>query len=176
MGFARVGDNVKLSDKASFYNCENILLGDNVRIDDFCVLSAGERGIEVGNHVHIAVFSSLIGDGKIKLCEFSGISSRVSIYSSSDDYSGQYMTNPTIPVEFTCVTHADIYIGRHAIIGAGAIILPGAILEDGVAIGALSIVSKKCHAYGIYSGVPLRRIKERKKGMLCKESLFKKGE
>lgn len=176
MGFNYVGANVKLSDKASFYNCKNIIIGDNVRIDDFCVLSAGEKGIEIGDHVHISVFSSLIGDGKIKLCEFSGISSRVSIYSSSDDYSGQYMTNPTIPVEFTGVTHADIHIGRHAIVGAGTIILPGATLEDGVAVGALSVVSKRCNAYGVYSGVPLKRIKERKKGMLDKEELFKKGE
>ena len=40
MGFACFGNNMMLSDKASYYNCKNIRLGDNVRVDDFCVLSA----------------------------------------------------------------------------------------------------------------------------------------
>ena len=39
----------------------------NSRIDDFCVLSAGEGGIEIGDYVHVAVFCMLIGAGKIKL-------------------------------------------------------------------------------------------------------------
>jgi dTDP-4-amino-4,6-dideoxy-D-glucose acyltransferase len=47
MGFKSVGVNVNLSDRASFYNCANISIGDNVRIDDFCVLSAGAGGISV---------------------------------------------------------------------------------------------------------------------------------
>lgn len=59
MGFASVGRNVVISDKVSFYNCANISIGNNVRIDDFCVLSAGEGGIVIGNNVHIAVYSSL---------------------------------------------------------------------------------------------------------------------
>ncbi|MBM3059473.1 dTDP-4-amino-4,6-dideoxy-D-glucose acetyltransferase VioB, partial [Escherichia coli] len=46
MGFKSVGENVKISDKASFYGCDNISIGNNVRIDDFCVFSAGEGGID----------------------------------------------------------------------------------------------------------------------------------
>lgn len=166
MGFFSVGKNPKLSDKASYYNCKNIVIGDNVRIDDFCVLSAGIGGIQIGSHVHIAVSSLLIGQGKITLRDFSGVSSRVSIYSSSDDYTGTALTNPTIPAEFTNVTHADVSIGRHVIIGAGSVVLPGVVLEEGVAIGALSLVSKNCKAFGIYSGVPAKRIKERKSDLL----------
>ena len=172
MGFASVGNNPRLSDKASYYNCKNIVIGDNVRIDDFCVLSAGAGGIEIGSYVHIAVFSLLIGAGKITLGDFSGISSKVSVYSSSDDYSGEYMTNPMVPELFTNVTSADVTIGRHVIIGAGSIVLPGVTLEEGVAVGALSLVSRNCTAFGIYSGVPVKRIKERKKGMLELENLL----
>ncbi|MCE9680634.1 acyltransferase, partial [Shewanella sp. AS1] len=51
MGFATVGENVLISDRASFYNCPGISLGSNVRIDDFCVVSAGAGGIYIGNHV-----------------------------------------------------------------------------------------------------------------------------
>ncbi len=169
MGFGKVGENVFLSDKASYYNCQNICIGSHVRIDDFCVLSAGEGGIEIGNYVHIAVFSSLIGMKKISLSNFSGLSARVSVYSSSDDYSGKYMTNPMIPKEFTNVQHGEVNIGRHVIIGSGTIVLPNVTLEDGVAVGALSLVQKSCKAFSIYLGVPARQIKKRNRDLLALE-------
>jgi galactoside O-acetyltransferase len=172
MGFAFVGKNVLISDRASFYNCANISLGNNVRIDDFCVLSAGAGGIMIGNHVHVAVYSSLIGAGMITLSDFSNISSRVAIYSSNDDYSGTTMTNPMVPVQYTGTTHADVIVGRHVIIGSGSVLLPGVTLEEGVAVGALSLVNKNCDAFGIYAGNPAKRIKERKRDLLELETIF----
>ena len=172
MGFASVGKNVHISDRASFYNTANISLGDNVRIDDFCVLSAGLGGITIGNYIHIAVFSSLIGAGKITLSDYCNISSRVSIYSSNDDYSGATMTNPTLPSQYTGVTYADVLLGKHVIVGSGSIILPGISLEEGVAIGALSLVTKNCEAFGIYDGNPARRIKSRSRDLLTLEADF----
>jgi len=172
MGFSSVGKNVFISDKASFYNCANISIGDNVRIDDFCIISAGEGGIIVGNHIHVAVYSSLIGTGKIVLNNFCNLSSRVSIYSSSDDYSGEWMTNPTIPKKYTNVYSADVTIGRHVIIGTGSVVMPGIKLGDGVAIGALSFVKNNCEAFGIYAGVPAKRISERKKNIIALEHAY----
>lgn len=169
MGFASVGDSVQISDRASFYGTARIALGGNVRIDDFSVLSAGIGGISIGQHVHIAVYSSLIGAGKITLSDFCNISSRVSIYSSNDDYSGATMTNPTVPSEYTGVTHADVFLGTHVIVGSCSVILPGVTLEDGVAVGALSLVTQNCESFGIYAGNPARRVKERKRDMLALE-------
>lgn len=172
MGFAKIGENVFLSDKASYYNCQKIRIGNHVRIDDFCVLSAGVGGIDMGDYIHIAVFSSLIGAGNISLADFSGLSSRVTIYSSNDDYSGEFMTNTMVPEEFTNVQHGDVKIGRHVIIGSGSIILPNVILEEGVAVGALSLIRKNCEAFGIYSGSPAKRISERKRDLLELEKVF----
>ena len=172
MGFAFVGRNVVISDRASFYNCSRIRLGDNVRIDDFCVLSAGTGGIVVGSNVHLAVYSSFIGAGKITLSDFSNISSRVSIYSSSDDYSGEKMTNPMVPAAYTGVQSADVFLGKHVIVGCGSVILPGVTLEEGVAIGALSLVNRDCRTFGIYAGTPAQYIKERKRDLLKLESAF----
>lgn len=175
MGFSSVGNNVQISDRASFYGTGHISLGNNVRIDDFCVLAAGTGGISIGNYVHVAVGSSLIGTGKITMSDFSGLSSRVAIYSSSDDYSGLVMTNPTVPSEYTGVTHADVYIGKHVIVGSGSVILPGVILEEGVAVGALSLVQKNCKAFGIYAGNPIKRIKDRERKLLDIENLLSKN-
>lgn len=161
MGFASLGSNVLISDKASIYGANRIRIGSNVRIDDFCVLSAGEGGIDIGSFIHIAVYSSLIGAGKITLSDFCNISSRVAIYSSNDDYSGDYMTNPMVPNKYTNVSHADVFIGKHVIVGCGSVILPGLNILDGVAIGALSLIKNDCESYHIYSGIPARKIKNR---------------
>jgi galactoside O-acetyltransferase len=169
MGFASLGNNVLISDKASVYNPAKISIGSNVRIDDFCILSAGEAGISIGNYVHIAAYSSLIGAAKIELSDFSGLSARTSVYSSSDDYSGTVLTNPTVPAEYTRVIHSNVHIGRHVIIGCGSVILPGVTLEDGVAVGALSLVQKNCEEFGVYAGAPARLIKRRKRELLALE-------
>lgn len=166
MGFAEVGENVCLSDRASYYNCGKIRIGSQVRIDDYCVLSAGEGGIVIGDYVHIAVYSSLIGKERIELMDFSGLSSRVSIYSSNDDYSGRFMTNPTVPSEFSGVTHAGVLLCKHVIVGAGSVVLPGVVLNEGAAIGALSLVNKDCERFSIYTGVPAVRRAKRREGLL----------
>ena len=166
MGFAALGTNVLLSDRASYYNCAHIRFGSNVRVDDFCVLSAGTGGIVIGDHVHIAVFSLLVGAGRIELADFSSLSSRVSVYSSNDDYSGETMTNPTVPKAFTGVVHADVFLGRHVIVGSGSVILPGVTLQEGAAVGALSLVNRDCQAFGIYMGVPVKQINIRKQNLL----------
>jgi len=166
IGFKKIGKNVLISDKASIYGASRISLGNNVRVDDFCILSAGEGGIEICNNVHIACYSSLIGNGKIKMGNFSGLSSRVSIYSSTDDYSGNYMTNPTVSSEFTNVISGDVILGEHVIVGSGSVILPNVNLGDGVAVGALSLVNKGFSDFSVVVGTPARIVKQRSKKLL----------
>ena len=60
IGLKFAGKNVKISNKASIWNAANISVGDNSRIDDFCVLSAGEGGIEIGKNVHVAYFYNFL--------------------------------------------------------------------------------------------------------------------
>jgi len=172
LGFISVGKNISISDKVSIYGAGRIKIGDNVRIDDFCVISAGKDGVEIGSNIHIAVYTLLIGAGKIVVSDFSNLSSRVSIYSSSDDYSGATMTNPTIPDDFKNVDHAPVFVGRHVIIGSGSVVLPGVRIEEGAAIGALSLVNHDCDKFGVYAGSPARKIKERKRDLLELEKRF----
>lgn len=173
MGFKSVGYNVKISDKASFYGCSNISIGNNVRIDDFCVLSAGEGGIDIHDYIHIAVYSSIIGRGKVTISDYANISSRVSIYSSNDDYSGNYMSNPVVPTEYTNIHSGPVFIGKHVIIGCGSIVLPDVILHEGAAVGALSIVKDDCESFTINVGIPAQKISQRSKRLLELESVFK---
>ncbi|WP_440054187.1 acyltransferase [Pseudoalteromonas sp. T1lg65] len=173
MGFKGVGNDCLISRKASFYGIKRISLGDNVRIDDFAVLSAGTEGISIGNYIHIAVYTSLIGASHIKLDDFVNLSSRVSIYSSSDDYSGEWLTNPTIDPKFTNVISKPVHLAEHCIVGSGSVILPGVQLGVGVAVGALSLVTRSVEPFKIVAGSPARFVKKRSTALLDKAEEFK---
>lgn len=166
IGFASLGKDVQISDKASLYNPARISIGDHSRVDDFCVLSAGGGGIVIGSHVHIACYSSLIGKMTITLEDFAGLSSRVCIYSSSDDYSGESLTNPTTPDRFRNVQHAPVKLGRHVIVGAGTVILPGVTIGEGAAVGALSLLMKNIDPFTIVMGSPPRKVGQRSMKLL----------
>lgn len=157
IGLKSYGRNVLISRYCTIYKPENIEIGNNVRIDDFCILSAGKQ-IKIGSYVHIACYTSIIGAGEVIISDYCSISGRVSIYSSSDDYSGNFMTNPMVPENFTNVIHAAVILQKHVIIGCGSVILPGVTLEEGVAIGAMSLVQNNCKSNYIYTGNPLKRL------------------
>lgn len=172
MGFKSLGKNVLISRKCSIYNTKNISIGDNTRIDDFSVLSAGEGGIEIGNYVHIACFASLIGKGKIIMKDYSGVSSRVAVYSSSDKYDGEFMTNPCLPSTVTNTIHKDVIIGKHVVIGSNSVVLPGVELADGCSVGAMSLVTKSVEGPYVMAGVPAKKIKDRKSNIFDLEKLL----
>lgn len=172
IGFKYVGEGAKISDKCSFYGAQNIEIGANTRIDDFCILSAGVGGIIIGNHIHIAGYCSLIGKERIEMQDFSGFSAHGSIYSSSDDYSGKTMTNPTVPQEFTNVFHGPVIVEKHAIIGASCIVLPNVRIGYGAAVGAFSLVNRDVDRLTMVSGVPAKFMKARKDGFIEMEKLF----
>lgn len=176
LGFRRLGKNVLLSKLTSIYHPENISIDDNTRIDDFCILSAGEGGIHIGKHVHIACYSSLIGRGKITISDFANISSRVSIYSSNDDYSGNTMSNSTIPEIYKNVMHADVFIDRHVIISSNTVILPATNIHLGAVVGAFSFVKKDVPSFEVFAGVPAKFIKQRNNKLLEVETQFLKDQ
>lgn len=163
LGFKSLGRNVLISRFARFYGTKNISIGNNVRIDDFCVLSGN---IEIGSYVHIAVFCGLFGEAGIIMEDFSGLSSRVSIYSASDDYLGNALTNPTIPEEFRKIERGPIILKKHSLVGSGAIVLPGSLLDVGSVLGSLSLIKGQIPPWKIYAGIPAKFIKERKKEII----------
>jgi galactoside O-acetyltransferase len=173
IGFASLGNDVRISHLASIHNPSAIRIGNHVRIDDFCLLSAGVGGIDIGDYVHVAAYSSLIGAGKMTLGNFTNLSSRVSIYSSSDDYSGLTMTNPTVPEKYKAVIHGDIDLERHVIVGCGSVILPKVTLHQGAAVAALSLVNCSVPKLTIVGGTPAKEIKKRMSTIFELEARFR---
>lgn len=170
MGFAKIGKNVLISDKCSIYQPDKMVIGDNVRIDDFCILLGH---IVLGNNIHIGSFCYLNGGGGgIIMQDYSGLSQRCSLYTQSDDYSGRTLTNPTIPEKYKNIKSGKIEIGRHAIIGSSSVILPNVSVGEGVSIGAMSLINKSLEEWTINAGVPCKSIRKREKDLLRLEKEY----
>lgn len=159
IGFRYLGKNVKISTRSSIYDAEQIEIGDNSRVDDFCLLSGR---ITIGRFVHAAPYCNLAG-GELGIImeDFSGLAYAVQVFTQSDDYSGESMTNPLIPDKYRKVKKAKVFIGKHAIIGTGSVIMPGVELREGTSVGAMSLVRKSTEEWSIYVGNPARRLKAR---------------
>ncbi len=169
-GFKSLGKGVKISDRAAIYNADDIEIGDFSRIDDFCVISGK---VSIGRNVHIAVYSHIAGGSEgVTLDDFSGLAYACHVMAQSDDYTGRSMTNPTIPSEFKKEIKKSVHIGRHCIVGAQSVILPGVTLGDGSSVGALSLVTKSTDPWTINFGNPAKRIKDRKRELLAYEASY----
>lgn len=168
LGLRAVGEDVMIHSTAVLHNCSAISLGSHVRIDAFTLLSAGSA-ISVGNNVHIGSHCSFVGAAPIDLEDFCGVSHGSRVFSSSDNYGGDALTGPTVPAVYRNVISAPVRLGRHVVIGANSVLLPGAQIGEGAAIGASSLVHGTFEPWTIYAGTPARAIKPRSKGLLEKE-------
>lgn len=174
MGFKSLGRDVKISDRASIYEPHRMSIGDFSRIDDFCVLSGS---ISLGRNVHIAVQCNLAGgDPGIAMDDFSGLAYGVQVFAQSDDYSGVYLTNPTVPEAYKVILKKPVRLGRHVIVGANSVILPGVDIADGCSVGAMSMIQKSTEPWGIYVGSPARRIRTRSDNLLKLEAQYLRTE
>jgi galactoside O-acetyltransferase len=172
MGFAHVGRDVRISDKAVIHDPGRVSIGDFSRIDDFCTISGS---VTICRNVHIAVFCNLAGGiPGITLEDFSGLAYGCQVFAQSDDYSGHTMTNPTVPEKFKGVKRAAVRIGRHVIVGTHAIVFPGVHVAEGCSAGAQAVLMISTKPWGIYTGHPAKRIKERSKDLLTLEAQYLK--
>ena len=163
LGIKRYGQHVLISRKASLYQPEKLSLGDQVRIDDFCILSGD---ITLGSYIHISAYTAIYGSLGVVMEDYSGLSPRVTLFSAMDDFGGDYLINPMVDKRYTLVSGGCIHIRRYVQVGAGSIVFPGTEIAEGSVVGAMSLVNRSLPGWGIYAGIPVRFLKERQKGLL----------
>jgi galactoside O-acetyltransferase len=163
LGFKSLGADVKISRFARFYSPQTISIGDNVRIDDFCILSGN---IRIGSNIHLSAYVALYGALGIEIQDYSGISPKTVVYSAMDDFSGDYLIGPIHPEETTNVTGGLVRIEKYVQIGSNSVVFPSLTIGEGSVIGACSLVRKSVGNWGVYCGIPAKKIKDRSKKML----------
>lgn len=152
IGFKKLGKNVQISTKASVYDAHLISIGDNVRIDDFCVLSGN---IILENDIVFSPFCLIAGGNKeddlqkggIFIGEKSIFSYGVKIFSRSNNY-----------LDFSKSDFVEkVEISKNCLVGVNSVIYPGSILGECCSVGAMSFVKGKCDSYGLYIGIPAKK-------------------
>jgi acetyltransferase-like isoleucine patch superfamily enzyme len=160
-GFRQVGRNVRIHSRASIYRPENIELADDIRIDDFTVIVASGP-LRIGSFVNITNFCFLGTRNGIRIGDFVMMAPGVKLFSVSDDYTGaKGLAGAAVPRALTACTEGPVEIGRHAILGANCVVLPNVTVGEGSALGAGSLASRSLEPWGMYAGVPARRLKDR---------------
>ncbi len=172
IGLQSVGDDVVIWETTKVVDPQKIEIGDSVIIDDFTFLCGGSK-TTIGSFIHIASFVSITGGGELMMEDFTGLSSGVRVFTGNEDYSGNCLTNPTVPYPYRIPVRSFIRIEKHAIVGANTVILPGVVVGEGAAIGANSLVTKDCKPWTVYFGSPAKAIKQRPKSkiLLLEEKL-----
>ena len=170
-GFKRLGKAVKIKRNVGIYFPANLSIGDYSRIDDFCIITCNGAPCEIGDYVHIASHCVLLAKAGFTMRDFSGLSPMVTVVTNSDDYSGHRLTNPTVPRDLTGGKEGRVILDKHVIIGTQSVILPDVTIGEGSSVGAMSLVNRSLEPWGVYFGVPARRLKERSRDLLELEKM-----
>ena len=171
-GFADLGEDVQLHASCVIVGAGRISIGSHVRIDPFCIITIGDR-LTIGSRVHISGHVAILGRGRIDIGDFAAVSHGAKILSSSDSFTAAGIAGPMVPDEFRQVISEPVMIGRHVVIGANSVVLPGARLGEGATVGALSLVKTHIEPWTVNAGVPSRVIGQRDRcGTLERERML----
>lgn len=134
---------------------ELVTIAPTARIDAFCKI---EGKVTIGEYVHIASFCHIgAGGGEVVFGDHSGCSSHVVICSGMPDLNYLHISAADLP-ENQHPLRMKTIIGKHVVIFAGAIILPGVTIGDGAVIAAGAVVTEDVTRLTIVAGVPAKRI------------------
>lgn len=164
LGFPQLGYNVFISRYARIYGVEHLSISSNVRIDDFCVISVNQPST-IGNYVHIGTSASIHCPRGFEIGDFAGISPGSRIFGISDSFTEGFLMHSLVPIEFRRVSESRIQLSNFSQIGANCVILPTAFLAEGAVLGANSMLKSRTQEWGIYAGVPAKKIGLRPKVM-----------
>lgn len=138
-------------------------VGKGSRIDAFVTITGD---VEIGKYTHIGDSTGVFGGSGVRIGDYVGISPGVKIFTGTEDPSGEWVTNPTVPANLRNPKSAFIEIADHALIGANTVLLPGAMFPEGACVGAISLVKYSLKPWSISAGVPAKFIKDRSRGVI----------
>jgi acetyltransferase-like isoleucine patch superfamily enzyme len=174
------GRNVVFGQNVVLRHPHKIHLGDDVVIDDNCLLDAkGDRnqGIRIGNGVFVGRNSILsCKNGDIVLGDRANLGFNCEIFSASLVEVGPSVliaayayviggdhdfTDPSATVLAQGRTSRGVAIGEGAWIGAGAKILDGLRVGESAVVGAGAVVTHDVPPHAVVVGIPARAVSSR---------------
>ncbi|MCT4587343.1 MAG: acyltransferase [Carboxylicivirga sp.] len=149
----RIGKNVTFKGISN-----NINIGDDFVIYNNCIFEFGLNAKITIGHSCLFSYGVLIQNtNNISIGDYVQVGEYTSIRDTS-----HRSVDANIPIKKQGDISDSIVIGSNIWIGKACIILPGTVIDDGVIIGANSVVKGHLKKNCVYAGAPLRFIKERK--------------
>jgi acetyltransferase-like isoleucine patch superfamily enzyme len=158
----RIGSNVR------FYpNCfiqgsaGRLIIEDNIDFFPNTYISTGDPKsfIEIGHHTHFAPGCILYGWGGLKLGPYCNIAGHCVLATVAHDpliHEGKAMCQVgAVAGPITLVE--DVWLG------ANVTVTGNVTIERGCIVGANAVVNKSTEPFGLYCGVPAKRVRDRKK-------------
>lgn len=131
-----IGNNVQLYPNVTFMGNGQITIGDNVKLgNNVCICSTSGAGIEIGKDTLIAANCYIIDSN--------------------------HEIKKGIKISKQEVTAEKVIIGEDVWLGNDVTVLKGSRIDDGVVVGAKSLVNQHLSNNKICWGVPAREIRER---------------
>ena len=181
--FKQVGRGVVFGRHVVIRNARNITLGDQVMIDDLCVLDgrgAGAEGVVLGDRVivnrgttiqakigpiHIGADSDIGASSLVHAQGGVAIGRAVVIGGGCKISGGAFQIARSAAAgagdiadmaarEQTRWTAGPVRIGDKCLLGMGTMVLDGVELGEGVVAGAGTVITRSVPAYAVVAGVP----------------------
>lgn len=155
-----IGNNVVIDDgcllDAKGSGNRGIFIGDNALISRYTILSCKNGDIEIGEYANIGVFCNISSNSKLKIGGKVLIGPHCSLFATEHRFE-----RTDIPIADQGWTSKGIDIGDNVWIGAGVIVLDGVTIGKDSIIGAGAVVSEDIPEFSIAVGIPARVIKRR---------------
>ena len=159
VALAHLGANVLIDVGVFLIGSKNISIKDYTWIDTNVRLEAMLGRIEIGSRVHVAANVIIGARESVIIGDFAAIAAGAKIYANSEvPLPGLHMSGPMVPEQHKSFRSRKIELGKDSVVGANAVLLPGASLGEGSIIGALSLLNKPVPDWEIWTGSPAKKI------------------
>lgn len=153
-----LGKNVSFGARVKIRTTDNgkIIIGDNVTIDDYVVLTSSFGQIKIGSNSYIGIGTHIVALEEISI----GDGALIAAYCVIRDMN--HGMDKDIPMYKQKHTSAPVLIGDDVWLGTHVVVTAGAKIHDGCVIGANAVVTHEIPLQSISVGLPAKPIRNRK--------------
>jgi acetyltransferase-like isoleucine patch superfamily enzyme len=170
----KLGKNSHIGRNVYFRYPELVEIGNNVIIDEFCLFTTA---MKIEDYVSIDSHTSVIGgrDSMLIMRDFSGLSCGARIVCGTDDYLGDGLMGPKIPLKYRAGAYTTtVEFKKHSVLGTECVVHPGVTVGEGATTGSMTLITKDLEPWWVYLGQPAKKHKRRDKtNVLLLEKQFR---
>jgi len=128
-----------LGEYARIINEDNLIIGENVSIDDFVLLNAGEY-TRIGDNSCIHSGTRVVGGGSLKVGDNVTITYNCVLVTGYPKHTSHMSTR--VPKKEKDTIRGEIQLGDESFVGANSVIMPDTVIGEGAVVASMSYVDE----------------------------------